>query len=119
MLVYQRIHAIKCLSVGLNDGPAPQSAFPPRAGKGDKMIATGTLDNLILRRERWNVIRVVVAVCAAILLAGCYEIDTEFIDPGEAQFLPGLAGAFDDDDGGTTEITPLTWQRTPLPADPT
>ncbi|MBT6117622.1 MAG: hypothetical protein HOH66_07125 [Rhodospirillaceae bacterium] len=45
--------------------------------------------------------------CALVLLAGCYEVASEFIGPGEAQFVPGLAGTFDDDDGGTTEITLL------------
>ena len=69
------------------------------------MIATGTLNSHALRRERWAMLRVIVAVCAAILLAGCYEVDSDFIGPDEAQFIAGLAGTFDDDDGGTTEVT--------------
>ncbi|MDA0703829.1 MAG: hypothetical protein O3A96_11435 [Proteobacteria bacterium] len=39
-------------------------------------------------------LRVIVAVCAAILLAGCYEVDSDFIGPDEAQFIAGLAGTF-------------------------
>lgn len=71
------------------------------------MVATGTLTALALLRERWAPLHALLALCALILLAGCYEVQSEFIGPGEAQFIPGLAGTFDDDDGGTTEVTAL------------
>jgi hypothetical protein len=70
-------------------------------------MATETLDALAQGRERLTWPSAFAALCALLLLAGCYEVGGEFLAPGEAQFVPGLAGTFTSDDGATTEVTLL------------